>query len=79
MWATCFEEGIGSVSAANFLDVSVTPREISVQRRWGPDGAEDKVEKHRRVCACCQVGLTLPCPARHADGAVSQAACKMFS
>lgn len=33
--STCFEEDVGCGAAANYLDVSLTPREISGQRRWG--------------------------------------------
>lgn len=33
--STCFEEDVGRGAAANYLDVSRTPREISGQRWWG--------------------------------------------
>lgn len=48
-----FEEDAGHIACANYLCISLTPREISGQHHWGGDAMEsqDKAKNHRRVNA----------------------------
>lgn len=72
------EEDVGHVVAANYLYVSLTPREIRARHHGGPSLCKAKIrqKKHRRKCVCCQVGLN---SSLHADGTVSSSTYWIFS